>query len=125
MEISLTDCKNFLLVSTQSHTKSFRYAGGCLVHCPRSKESGVLTGGGGVLTSRLLRSTGGVTGLLVTGVSSFRSSLISPDGAPPPPSPCSRYDYLILWPVLLPSTHCCLPPGLQQQGGGLLLPHPG
>jgi len=78
---------SYLPLVTQSHTKSFRYAGGYLVRCPRSKEGGVraggggvVTGGGGVLTSGLLRSTGGVTGLLVTGV----SSLISPDGAPPP-----------------------------------------
>jgi len=56
--------------------KFFRYAEGCLVHCLRTKEGGVLTGG-------LLSSTGGVTGLLVTGVSSSCSSLISPDGAPP------------------------------------------
>jgi len=57
--------------------QSFRYAGGCRVRCPHSKKGGVLTGG-------LLSSTGGVTGLLVTGVSSFRSFLISPDGDPPP-----------------------------------------
>jgi len=77
---------SYLPLSTQSHTKSFRYAGGCLVRCPHSKEGGVIaggdgvvTGGGSVLTGGLLRSTGGFTGLLATGV----SSLISPDGAPP------------------------------------------
>jgi len=57
--------------------KSFRYAGRCLVRCPRSREGGVLNGG-------LLSSTGGVTGLLVTGVSSLCFSLISPDRAHPP-----------------------------------------
>jgi len=56
--------------------KSFKYAGGCLVRCPHSREGGVLTGG-------LANSTGGVIGLLVTGISSLCSSLISPDGAPP------------------------------------------
>jgi len=39
---------------------------------------------GGVLTGGLLSSTGGVTSLLVTGISSLCSSLISPDGAPSP-----------------------------------------
>jgi len=56
--------------------KSFKYAGGCLVRCPRSKEGGVLTGG-------LSSSTGGVTGLSVTGISSLCCSLVSLDGAPP------------------------------------------
>jgi len=56
--------------------KSFKYAGDCLVCCPRSREGGILTGG-------LSRTTGGVTGLSVTGISSLCSSLISPGGAPP------------------------------------------
>jgi len=38
--------------------KSFKYAGGCLVCCPRSRRGGVLSG-------RLLSFTGGVAGLLV------------------------------------------------------------
>jgi len=68
--------------------KSFRYAGGCLVRCPRSRGGGALTGrlssGGGALTGGLLSSTGGVTGLLLTtGVSSSCSFLNSLDGAPP------------------------------------------
>jgi len=51
--------------------KSFKYAGGCLVRCPHFREGGVLTGG-------LSSSTGGVTGLLVTGSSPICSSLIFP-----------------------------------------------
>jgi len=59
----------------QSHTKSVRYTGVCLVRCP----GGVVTGGDGVLTSGLLCLMGDVCGLLVTVASSPRS----PDGAPP------------------------------------------
>jgi len=127
--------------------KSFRYAGGCLVCCPRFRESGVLTGG-------LLSSTGGVTGLLVTGVSLFCSSLISLDGAPSSggfalpdpfqvpgvmalglalemadalllmevvfhllPSPLPAAPPLHTWSVSPSPTRCCPPPGLQQRGG--------
>jgi len=63
----------YLPLMAQSHTKSFRYSGGCLVHCP----GGVVTAGGGILTSGLLCLTGGVSSLLVT----VDSSPISPDGA--------------------------------------------
>jgi len=71
--------------------KSFKYAGGCLVRCPRSRESGVLAGGSGVvtngdgaLTGGLLCSTGGVSGLLVTVVSSPRSPDLREEVQNPP-----------------------------------------
>jgi len=107
----------YLQLVTQSHTKSFRYVGGCLVRCPRSKKSGVLAGEDGVLTGGRLCSTGGVTGLLVTGV----SALISSDGAPhreggfalPDPSQVPEVVALglALWAVgALPLTEVAFPP---------------
>jgi len=59
----------------QSHTKSFRYAGGCLVYCP----GGIVTVVGGVLTGGRLRLTSSTSSLFVTVV----VSLVSPYGAPP------------------------------------------
>jgi len=81
--------------------KSFKYAGGCLVRCPRFKETGVLAGGDGV----------------VTGV----FSLISTDGAPPRgggfalPDPSQVPEVVVLGLALeavnaLPLTEVAFPP---------------
>jgi len=70
----------------RSHTKSFKYAGGCLVRFPRSRggdvlagEDGVATEGGGVLTSGLLCSTSGASCPPLVVISS--PSSLPPDGA--------------------------------------------
>jgi len=51
----------------RSRTKSFRYAGVCLVYCPGV----VVTVGGGVLTRGRLRLTSGTSGLCVIVVASL------------------------------------------------------
>jgi len=65
----------YLPLMAQSRTKSFRYAGVCLVHCPGR----VVTVGGGALTRGLLLLTGGTSSLFVMVV----VSLVSPYEAPP------------------------------------------
>jgi len=61
----------------QSHTKFFKYDGGCLVGCPRSRRGGALTGG-------LAGASDGASNSPVVVTSSC-----SPDGAPPSVGVCT------------------------------------